>query len=59
VEASALQPRVKRSTASSARSNVMAKEGHVNHDVSNVPVEARQSHDRKWLVQLGIGGMTT
>ena len=30
-----------RSTASSARSDATAKEGHVNHDVSDVPVEAR------------------
>ena len=29
-----------RSTASSARSNTPAKEGHVNHDVPDVPVEA-------------------
>ena len=29
-----------RSTASSARSDVMAKEGHVNYDISNAPVEA-------------------
>ena len=30
-----------RSTASSARSDATAKEGHVNHDVSDVPIEAR------------------
>ena len=30
-----------RSTASSARSDAMAKEGHVDYDVSSVPVKAR------------------
>jgi len=30
-----------RSTASSASSDATAKEGHVNHNVSGVPVEAR------------------
>ena len=30
-----------RSAASSQRSNTTAKEGHVNYDVSDVPIEAR------------------
>ena len=30
-----------RSAASPARGNAMAKEGHVNYDMSDVPVEAR------------------
>ena len=30
-----------RSTASDARSDATKKKGHVNYDVSNVPVEAR------------------
>jgi len=50
LEASALSPRVDlfrqkidalRSTASDARSDATKKKGHVNYDVSNVPVEAR------------------
>ncbi len=37
-------------SASSARSNATAKEGYVNHNVSNVPVEARAAPDtgRGW-----------
>ena len=50
VEASALQSRVDefrrkndalRSTATSARGDATAKEGHVNYDVSDIPVVAR------------------
>ena len=48
-----------RSAASSARNDAMAKEGHVNYDVSNVPVLARAdpTTGRGWYgwVLAGVG----
>jgi hypothetical protein len=41
VEASLSKIDTRRPGASSARSNAMAKEGHVNYDISDVPIEAR------------------